>query len=207
MAVICFDYDGVIADTFTLEATYYIDIYQKHGIRVFQTGEDLRNACRGNFYEFCEEHGLASDVLDEIFQEYNAFLKEHNIKVPLFEGITDVIRRMLAKHTVYVVSLNDADVIENRLLDEGIRGFEQIIGWQQATSKLETLTMLKERYGEDIYFISDSIGDMREAAEAAFPHILAVSYGWGDGEELVANGAHILFDTVAELGEYLDGIE
>lgn len=206
MAVICFDYDGVIADTFTLEETYYLDIYRQHGIELFQTGEDLRNACRGNFYEFCDAHGLDHDELDAIFHEYNAFLNENHIEVPLFEGIPDLIRRMLSKHTVYVVSLNDADVIEKRLLDEGISGFEEIIGWQQATSKLETLSKLKARYGDDIYFISDSIGDMKEAVAAEFPHILAVTYGWGDGDDLRVAGAHVLFDTVAELSDYLDNI-
>ncbi|MBR5328804.1 MAG: HAD hydrolase-like protein [Firmicutes bacterium] len=206
MSVICFDYDGVIADTFTLEETYYLDIYKKHGIYLFETGEDLRNACRGNFYEFCDEHGLDHGTLDRIFKEYNAFLAENHIEVPLFDGICDVLRTMMARHTVYVVSLNDADVIRERLAREGITDFEEIIGWQQATSKLETLRHLKARYGEDVYFISDSIGDMREAVEAEFPHILAVSYGWGEGDDLVANGAHVLFDTVSELSDYLDKI-
>ena len=90
------------------------------------------------------------------------------------------------------------------MFDEGISGFEQIIGWQQATSKKESLAELKARYGDDIYFISDSIGDMREATEADFPHILAVGYGWGDGADLLENGAHYLFDTVAELRDYLE---
>ncbi|MBQ6809881.1 MAG: HAD family hydrolase [Firmicutes bacterium] len=204
MAVICFDYDGVIADTYTLEETYYLDIYKKRGITLFQTGEDLRNACRGNFYEFCDAHGLDHAELDAIFQEYNAFLKENHIEVPLFEGIPELLLGMLSKHTVYVVSLNDANVIEKRLLEEGISGFEEIIGWQQATSKKESLAELKARYGDDIYFISDSIGDMKEAVEADFPHILAVGYGWGDGADLLENGAHLLFDTVAELRNFLE---
>lgn len=206
MAVICFDYDGVIADTFTLESKYYLDIYKRHGIELFQTGEDLRNACRGNFYEFCEEHNLKAEVLDEIIKEYNDFLRENHIEVPLFDGITELISRMQKKHRVYVVSLNDAEVIRHRLQREGLTDFEDIIGWKQATSKLETLIALKKRYGNDCYFISDSIGDMREATEAAFPHILAVGYGWGDGSDLLANGAHRLFDSVAELGDYLEKI-
>ena len=47
MAVICFDYDGVIADTLALESVYYVGLYKKRGITLFETGEELRNACRG----------------------------------------------------------------------------------------------------------------------------------------------------------------
>ena len=206
MAVICFDYDGVIADTLALESVYYIGLYKKRGITLFETGEELRNACRGNFYEFCEEHGIGKDVLDAIFEEYNALLAEKNIQVPLFDGIPDLLCSMLERHTVYVVSLNDAEVIENRLTEEGIVGFEDIIGWQQATSKKETLRRIHERHGDDVWFISDSIGDMIEAVEAEFPHILAVTYGWGDREDLAEAGAHVLLDTVAELKDYLDKI-
>ena len=115
MAVICFDYDGVIADTFALESTFYLDIYKQHGIHLFETGEDLRNACRGNFYEFCEKNGLTSDLLDQIFEEYNQYLEDHRIEVPLFEGIVDLLTEMLKKHSVYIVSLNDANVIASRL--------------------------------------------------------------------------------------------
>lgn len=204
MAVIVFDYDGVIADTFALESEYYIDIYKRHGIELFQTGEDLRNACRGNFYEFCEEHSLRTEVLDEIIREYNAFLRENHIEVPLFAGIAELIRCMQERHTLYVVSLNDAEVIEKRLSAEGLVDFREIIGWKQATSKYETLLRLKEQYGDACYFISDSTGDMQEAVAAAFPHILAVSYGWGKGEELLEHGAHKLFDSVEALRCYLE---
>lgn len=207
MAVICFDYDGVIADTYALESTYYLDIYKQHGIHLFETGEDLRNACRGNFYEFCEKNGLTSALLDQIFEEYNRYLEDHQIAVPLFDGIVDLLKVMLEKHTVYIVSLNDSDVIAARLEKEGISGFADILGWQQATSKAESLPMVMARHPEEeLYFISDSIGDMKEAASVEFPHILAVSYGWGSGKDLMNAGAHVLFDTVAELAAYLNNI-
>ena len=207
MAVICFDYDGVIADTYALESTYYLDIYKQHGIHLFETGEDLRNACRGNFYEFCEKNGLTSDLLDQIFEEYNQYLEDHRIEVPLFEGIVDLLTEMLKKHSVYIVSLNDANVIASRLEKAGITGFTDILGWQQATSKAESLPMVMKRHpNEELYFISDSIGDMKEAVSVGFPHILAVGYGWGKGEDLLSAGAHRVFDDVASLRDYLNEV-
>ncbi|MBQ1252114.1 MAG: HAD family hydrolase [Firmicutes bacterium] len=206
MAVICFDYDGVIADTLALESVYYVGLYKKRGITLFETGEELRNACRGNFYEFCEEHGIGKDILDEIFDEYNALLEEKNIRVPLFDGMCDLLRSMFKKHTVYIVSLNDAGVIRERLAEEELTAFEDIIGWQQATSKLGTLRDMKAQYGDDVWFISDSIGDMKDAVAAECPHILAVTYGWGDRADLQAAGAQELFDSVAELSAFLEKI-
>lgn len=31
MAVVCFDFDGVIADSFALESVYYVGIFKKTG--------------------------------------------------------------------------------------------------------------------------------------------------------------------------------
>lgn len=204
MAVICFDFDGVIADTFALESVYYVGVFKKRGIDAFQTGEDLRNACRGNFYQFCDDHGLTKETLADIYKEYQKILKDNNIVVPLFDGIADLLREMLFAHTVYIVSLNDTTFIETYLASHGVSGFAQIIGWPEATDKKGPLRILMERHsGEPFYFISDSVGDMKESVAVGVPHVIGVGYGWGIAGDLAANGADVVLNSVAELNDYL----
>lgn len=177
---------------------------KKRGIDIFQTGEDLRNACRGNYYQFCADHNLTSEALAEIYEEYQQTLKDNHIVVPLFDGIVDLLREMLAAHTVYIASLNNASFIKEYLASNGVSGFAQIIGWPEVTDKRGPLRMLMDRHpDESFYFVSDSVGDMKEGVDVCVPHLLGVGYGWGAAEDLAANGAEAVFHTVAELKGYL----
>ena len=208
MAVICFDFDGTLADTLSLEEKYYLPALKNHGVTIFQDIFMLKEACHENYYAFCEKHGISEEILLAAAEEYKAELAKNKVAVSLFDGISELLLSLLRKHNVYIVSLNESCFIENLLADLGIVGFCGIIGRDEAKDKRESLRMLQKRHeGESFYFVSDVVGDMVEAADAEVPHILAVSYGWGTKEDLLASAAEIVFDTVAELGSYLETIE
>ncbi len=208
MAVICFDYDGTLADTISLEEQYYLPAFRRRGIEVFQTMNDLKEACRVNYYAFCAEHDLSDELLEEILAEFKAALAENNIEEPLFPGVVEMLTALLPKHLVYIVSANDADFIRRRFASEGLTDFAGIIGWKESMSKEESLRrLLKEHDGEPFYFVSDSVGDISEAVSVGVPHIYGVSYGWGIGADLIKAGAHRLFDDVPSLAARLGEAE
>lgn len=208
MAVFCFDFDGTLADTVSLEAVYYVDLCKKHGITVFQTIDDMKEACRGNYYDFCDDHHIDPAVLECISVEYHALLEEKNIAIPLFEGIPELLNELTAAgHRLYVVSMNDAECIRRCLAETGVGETEGVYGWRDCKNKVDTLKELLIRHdGEELYFISDTVGDMVEGAEAGVTHNIAVAYGWGVAEDLFATAAEIVFGTVAELGTFLKDI-
>lgn len=208
MAVICFDYDGTIADTLSLEEKYYLPALKRHGVTVFQNMDDLKKACHENYYSFCKKHGISDETLSAAAEEYKAMVKSHDEVIPFFEGMSELLCKLFEKHTLYVVSHNEAASIARHLEKKQLYGFREIIGYETSRSKKESLSVIRSRHeGEEVYFISDVSGDMIEATDAQIPHIIGVSYGWGTGAELLDAGAHRVFDTVAELGAYLDKIE
>lgn len=204
MAVLCFDFDGTLGDTLKLEEKYYLGACEKLGITMFRTMDDLKQACRINYYEYCKEHGLSEDLLRRLGDEYRVAMEESGEKASLFPGAAEMLRELIPRHSVYVVSLNNERFMNERFEDAGVSGFAGMIGSETSTNKEAVLKEIRRRHvGEELYFISDSVGDMVEAVKANVPHVLGVSYGWGLKEDLRHSGAHIVFDTVTELHTYL----
>ena len=204
MAILCFDFDGTLADSLSLEEQYYLPALHRRGIHIFETMEDLKDACRLNYYDFCAEKGISEEILEEILAGFQATLKKNHIVEPLFPGVAEMLKDLMEKHTVYIVSSNDSEFIRDRMAAEDLTDFAGIIGWKESKSKEEALSRLVEKYGsKDLYFIGDSVGDIREALAVGIPHIYGVSYGWGIGEDLLDAGAHRLFDDVPSLAEVL----
>ena len=207
MAVICFDFDGTLGDTLGLEEKYYLPACEKLGIRLFPTMDALKEACRINYYEYCREHGLSAELIRRLGDEYRVALEQSGEKASLFPGAAEMLKELISRHTVYVVSLNNERFMKERFEEAGVFGFARIIGSETSTDKVSTLRKLRaENPNEDLYFISDSVGDMGEAVEAGVPHIFAVSYGWGVKEDLKDSGAHAVFDSVEALRAHLSAI-
>ena len=207
MAVICFDFDGTLGDTLGLEEKYYLPACKKLGIMLFPTMDSLKEACRINYYEYCRERGLSAEVIRRLGDEYRAALEQSGEKASLFNGAAGMLKELISRHTVYVVSLNNERFMKERFEEAGVSGFAGIVGSETSTDKVSTLRKLRAAYpDEDFYFVSDSVGDMGEALEAGVPHILAVSYGWGLKEDLKESGAHAVFDSVEELSAFLQSV-
>lgn len=204
MAVIVFDFDGTLADTLGLEEKYYLPACKKLGITLFPTMDSLKEACHVNYYGYCKEHGLSEELVRRLGDEYRIALEASGEKIRLFPGAAEMLKEMISRHTVYVVSLNNEWFMKERFEEAGVTGFTQIIGSETSTNKVSTLRKIRERYpDEDFYFVSDSVGDMGEGAEAGVPHILAVSYGWGLKADLESTNAQAVFDSLAELHAFL----
>ena len=204
MGIICFDFDGTLADTLTLETQYYLPIFHRRGIGLFKTIDDVKEACRVNYYDFCAEHDLSEELLEEILLEFQATLKTERVEEPLFPGVVEMLEALMKKHAVYIISSNDSAFIRERMAAEKLTDFAGIIGWKEAKRKKDAfLSLLQKKGGDDLCFITDSVGDVREAAEVGVPRIFGVSYGWGIGDDLLEAGAARIFDDVPSLAEAL----
>ena len=204
MAVLCFDFDGTIADSLSLEEKYYLPLLPDYGITCFSSMNDVKVACRENYYDFCRNQGISSETLTELDSLYKKALKENDAIIPLFHGIPEMFDALCKKHRIYVVSLNSVLEIRRTLAHYGVTSVQAVRGWEDDRNKAAALRRVKMEFpDEDIVLISDSVGDMKEGKAAEIAKVIAVTYGWGDRAELEAAGADVLFDDISSLSAYL----
>lgn len=204
MAVLCFDFDGTIADSLSLEEKYYLPSLLDYGITCFSSMNDVKAACRENYYDFCRNQGISSETLTDLDALYKKALKENGVIIPLFRGIPEMLDTLCKKHRIYVVSLNSVLEIRRTLAHYGATSVQAVRGWEDDRNKTDALRRVKMEFpDEDIVLISDSVGDMKEGKAAEIAKVIAVTYGWGDRTELEAAGADVLFDDISSLSAYL----
>lgn len=191
--VLIFDFDGVLIDSF--DTAFRL-------IREMMPGQDFTKAdyleCfEGNVYENAKTAKYCF-VIPGFFEEYLKRL----INIPPMDGIAELIRRLSETHVLTIVSSTRSSVIHEWLERYQLAGcFSDILGEDVSKSKVEKLNMLVEKYEmpkNRYLFITDTLGDLREAEKAGIASI-AVSYGW-HSEETLRKGVFIeLAHTVDEL--------
>lgn len=204
MAVLCFDFDGTIADSFSLEEKYYLPLLPGYGITCFSSMNDVKAACRENYYDFCSKHGISAKTLTELDALYKRALKKDDVIIPLFRGVPEMFEALRQKHRIYVVSLNSVAEIRRTLDHFGVTSVQAIRGWEEDRNKAKALERVKTEFpDEDVVLISDSVGDMKEGKASGITKVVAVTYGWGEREELKSAGADVLCDDIPSLCSYL----
>lgn len=176
--LLIFDFDGVLVDSFDTAFGLIKEMLPGQDF----TEADYLECFEGNVYESTRSAKYCF-VVPGFFDEYLKRL----IKLPPFEGIADVIRRLSESHVLTIVSSTKSSVIREWLEQYQLAGcFSDIFGEDVSRSKVEKLNMLLERYQlptSRCLFITDTLGDLREAEKVGMPSI-AVTYGWHDEERL-----------------------
>jgi len=176
------DFDGVIADTW--------DIAFETARTVFPSFDEVsyRRMFEGNVYEAHErmvannERERASDV-----EWFDIYVPKFEERAQLFDGICDVIEKLSHEYVLIIVSSTITSPIQGFLEKHHIgRYFSEVMGSDVHTSKHEKIRMVLEKYGiqpNDCVFITDTLGDMREA-KAAGVGAIGVSWGFHSRETL-----------------------
>jgi phosphoglycolate phosphatase len=185
-----FDFDGVIADTFDMnwaliqehdEAATVDDFIAHHDQNVF---EDPR-------IKFKPER------VEEYHSEYRKRLTPSHI-----EKATGPLRRLGAQYQLYVVSSNGEKAINAILEQSGTSElFARIMGAETHKSKAEKFRMLMAEYAvtpENALFITDTLGDIREAHRVGL-RTIAETFGYHDRARLALGEPYRLVDTWDEL--------
>ncbi|HMM07020.1 MAG TPA: HAD family hydrolase [Clostridiales bacterium] len=205
--IICFDADGTIIDSLTVESVYYVGAYKKLGIGLVDDIEDLKKLCRNNYFEECAKHGIDEATCRELGAIYRRDLAKSGVEIPMFPGAAALLNDLGKRFPLFIVSSNHSVFLQDILTRHQVGGVTEVIGGDQETSKVNTFLKLKVRYpGEKILFIGDTKGDILEGKKAGLDLLIGVTYGWGFQEDLKEAGADYLVDSVAELASLLQQI-
>ncbi len=173
---VLFDFDGVIADS------YAVGFETAKKLCPYFTEKDFHSVFEGNAWErhaalMSREHGPECNHDLDWFSIFTPAFEE---KATLFEGIREVIGKLSHEYILIIVSSTLTSPIQGFLEKHHIgRYFSEVMGADVHTSKHEKIHMVFEKYktrATECIFITDTLGDMREARAAG---VGAIGISWG----------------------------
>ena len=203
--VICFDWDGTLADSMQLCVEELRLALKRMGLPA-QPDEVLRR-CNGPTYE---EAASIVGVPEERVGEYTRLRLQAGLELcptvnHLFPGVREMLATLRARATLCVVSNGMSDYLELCLRSFGVEGvFERIETFKHGRSKAEALAeVIADLKPERVWMVGDRLGDLEAGKANGVPTIVAC-YGYGTPEEWAA--ADLQARTVEELAALLMGL-
>lgn len=191
---VLFDFDGVIADSF--QAAFAVHkVISPHIIE-----GDYRSWFEGNinnWQEMASPGNHRSDI--DFFAEYLPKMKSEVKMVP---GILEIIKNLSRSYTLIIVSSTITSPIREFMeRHEASQYFTEIMGNDVHQSKVEKIKMVFAKHKaspENCVFVTDTLGDLREAAEAGVSAI-GVSWGFQHKETLLKGNPLCVVEKPEEL--------
>ena len=205
--LLLFDFDGVIVDSLPVYERTVKTCLEQIGTPIVQTREDFLDLFEDNFYEGIVKKGVdlqefmaaSKDILNDIHYED---LEPHRFLFPVLETLH-------RDHFLAIISSNTSGIIRKALEKYQIDGyFQDILGSDAAYSKQEKINLAMYLFGiaqDQIYYIGDTAGDVREARQAGV-HPIAVTWGWHSRERIMAAYPDFIADSPAELLTFLEKV-
>lgn len=200
MKLLLFDFDGVLVDS--------LDVYEKtvtlclekinHPLK--RGRQEFLELFDGNFYEMLTQKGVS---LDKFMTASVDILSQVNYsEIKPFETMWPVLQELKKKHCLIVISSNDTPTIREALRLYGFENlFQEILGSDFMLSKKDKILYAIKKYSvmpADIYYIGDTIGDIKEGKQAGIKTI-GITWGWHDKTKMASSNPDYLFDNPQEL--------
>ena len=192
--LVMFDFDGVLIDTLIL--SYEISLEVNEGVNL----SEYKDRFHGNIIESLKEHDGTFNSHPEFFKKYTAGARE--LKIPT--GLLKVLEDLKNKDDVFlaIVSSTPSQYIKDILEREKASNyFRDIFGSDVNKSKVIKINSLLEKYDikpDDAVFITDTVGDIKEARECNVKSI-AVAWGFHERERLESVNPLKIVDNPTEL--------
>lgn len=182
--VIFIDFDGVIVNTFD----FCFRIY--HKVVPDVSKEDYRAFFEGNIYEALRHHiQNVRLLLVDFWTPY----RRHLLKKPLSRGMRQLIATLSKKYTLVILSSTESSIIHEYLEKKNLLAhFAEVLGADVGRSKVRKIKKYLRQHDlrpKQTLFVTDTLGDLREAAEVGVP---AIGVTWGyHRESTLAQGKSV----------------
>ena len=200
MALIIFDYDGVLADTlddlihFGQQACDQLDV--KHVV----TKADLSNLEVMSFATYGRACEVPEHLVDEFVKISLKLFAEKKSPPAIFAGMREIIQHFSSNHKLAIVTTNSSQNVNLFLTQHGLDNlFHAVYGVDTPGSKAEKISLARERFMEEsIFMIGDALSDIRAAKEAGVSSI-AVKWGHQSLETLQRGEPDFVVESPHEL--------
>ena len=182
MALIIFDYDGVLADTLVDLLQFAQEACNQLGVQHVVTKDDLANLEVVSFATY----GRACEVPEYLVDEFvkiclNCFAEKHSPPA-IFTGLSNVVRHLAVNHRIVIVTTNSSQNVNAFLIRHGLEGFiHTIYGVDTPGSKAQKIAMARNQFSENreqelTFMVGDSLSDILAAKEAS---VRSIAVTWG----------------------------
>jgi phosphoglycolate phosphatase len=206
MALIIFDYDGVLADTLDDLIQFGQEACNQLGVHHVVTKDDLGNLEVMSFATFGRACEVPEHLIDEFVKISLNLFAEKETPPAIFAGLEDVIRHFSANHKIAVVTTNTSQNVHAFLIKHGLDSFiHAVYGVDTPGSKAQKISLARERFVENeeaVFMIGDSLSDVRAAKEAGVTSI-AVTWGHQSLETLLRDEPDYVVHSPRELIEVI----
>lgn len=207
MALIIFDYDGVLADTLDDLLQFGQEACNQLGINHLVTKDDLSNLEVMSFATFGRACEVPEHLVDEFVKICLNLFAEKETPPAIFAGLEEVIRHFSANHKIAVVTTNSSQNVHAFLTEYNLDGcIDAVYGVDTAGSKSQKISLARERFvknGEAVFMIGDALSDVRAAKEAGVNSI-AVTWGHQSLETLLCGEPDYVVSAPHELAELIE---
>jgi phosphoglycolate phosphatase len=177
-SLLVFDYDGVLVDSYDVFMPAFIDACEHAGYPTLVSKEDFVRLFDDNLYRSLRAQGLSRATILRIVLEVKKAILANRDQLKIFPGVTEAVHSLATTHYMAVATSNETSVVRQLLIDRNLDCFENIIGSDQEPSKAKSLCHLKQKFeGMPVYFIGDTMGDIKEGHQAEVTTI-GVTWGW-----------------------------
>jgi phosphoglycolate phosphatase len=198
---VLFDFDGVITDSFRIA-------YETNRMMCPHLTEDgYRKRFEGNINDWLGGPEAHTDACRHDVNFFAEYIPRFKAEAALVPGMDKVIAELAGKYTLIVISSTVTSPIEEFLESHGLMPhFAWVMGNDVHASKVEKIKMVFSKHGitaQDCVFITDTLGDMREASKTGVGSI-GVSWGFHNDGTLKEGSPFRLVDKPQDLPGSVD---
>lgn len=182
MALIIFDYDGVLADTLDDLLLFGQEACNKLGVKHVVTKDDLNNLEVMSFASYGRACDVPEHLVDEFVKICLTFFAEKKSPPAIFTGLRNVVRYLSINHKMAIITTNSSQNVNAFLITHSLDSFiHAVYGVDSPGSKAQKISMardrlLENRKQESVFMVGDSLSDVLAAKEASVTSIAAT---WG----------------------------
>ncbi len=180
MALIIFDYDGVLADTLDDLIRFGQEACNQLGVNHVVTKDDLSNLEVMSFATYGRACEVPENLVDEFVKISLNLFAEKESPPAIFDGLSEVIKHLSLKHKIAIVTTNSSQNVRAFLTKHGLESLvHAVYGVDTPGSKAQKISIARERFvknGEPVFMIGDALSDVRAAKEAGVTSIVVT---WG----------------------------
>ena len=178
MALIIFDYDGVLADTLDDLIHFGQQACDQLGVKHVVTKDDLSNLEVMSFATYGRACEVPEHLVDEFVKISLNLFAEKKSPPTIFAGMREIIQHFSSNHKLAIVTTNSSQNVNLFLTQHGLDNlFHAVYGVDTPGSKAEKISLARERFMEEsIFMIGDALSDIRAAKEAG---VTSIAVTWG----------------------------
>jgi phosphoglycolate phosphatase len=209
MALIIFDFDGVLADTLDDLIRFGQEVCDELGVKHVVKKDDLSNLEIMSFASFGRACEVPENLVDIFVQSCLKRFADKKSPPAIFNGLSNIVRNLSINNTIAIITTNSSQNVNAFLVEHGLsKCIHAIYGVDSPGSKALKISIARERLSADIkqesvFMVGDSLSDIRAAKETATTSI-AVTWGHQSLEYLLSGDPDYVVNFPDELIKIID---